>query len=515
VSERIQTAEEVRYLQTLRRWREHRRLSKAEFARRIAYDPSRVSHIEAGRHPPTEQFTRQAEAVLQTGGELWACWEAIATSRFGLTTRPSERELRTVDFVTWLANHSDATFQSVYGSVCALVDRLEAEPPSIRLDRSQARRTASRSRLAQAVRAYYEPGPSPGGFYRATVGDSAHLTSVITRPEWLDIAVPLGGPKELCRFVNPHGASTTQLDATGLDAAVHRLADAEVHGTVMMNNPLYRLMAVDLDGNGLEAEFTTAAFAEHAMTSELIEGELIDSVDGADELPLRDAYLPTIQSAFALDERTCVGGAVSLLAVARNRPDGVRDYVLLVQERSSAVLNLAGKLAVLPKGFHQPTGEPASEVQLSATIRREFEEELLGREDLEQIAASERHHVDLTHPRQLTDAMTSLLNQPESYRTECTGFGFNMVTGNYEFAGLVVIEDPEWWNQYGHLLATNWEAERIHRYSSLDTTGLEALTRDPRWGNESLFSLLQGLRRLAQTDTDSRTACPPIEVSLT
>ena len=81
---------------------------------------------------------------------------------------------------------------------------------------------------------------------------------------------------------------------------------------------------------------------------------------GNSALPLRDRYLPSIESAFALPDRACVGGAVSLFAAARRRPDGVRDYVLFVQERSSTVLNLAGKLAVVPKGFHQPTGEPAS-----------------------------------------------------------------------------------------------------------------------------------------------------------
>jgi hypothetical protein len=87
-----------------------------------------------------------------------------------------------------------------------------------------------------------------------------------------------------------------------------------------------------------------------------------------------------------------------------------------------------------------------------------------------------------------------------------------MVTGNYEFACLTVIEDPTWWDRYGHLLATNWEAERVHRYSTLDTEGLEALVADPRWGNESLFSLLQGLRRLGEIDQDGRTTCPSVEV---
>jgi hypothetical protein len=208
-----------------------------------------------------------------------------------------------------------------------------------------------------------------------------------------------------------------------------------------------------------------------------------------------------------------VGGAVSLFAAARRRPKRRSDYVMFVQERSSTVLNLAGKLAVLPKGFHQPTGEPADEAQLSVTLRREMEEELLGRQDLEQVGRS-THHVDLLHAQRLTEPMSWLLDRAGALRTECTGFGFNLVTGNYEFACLIVVEDEEWWERFGHLVETNWEAERVHRYSSLDTAGLTALVADPRWGNESLFSLLQGLRRLGESGDPSRLGLPTIDIDM-
>ena len=95
---------------------------------------------------------------------------------------------------------------------------------------------------------------------------------------------------------------------------------------------------------------------------------------------------------------------------------------------------------------------------------------------------------------------------------ECTGFGINLVTGNYEFACLVVVEDDAWWERFGHLVESNWEAERVHRHSSLDTAGLQALVADPGWGNESLFSYLQGLRRLAEVGEAERVAIPTIEL---
>lgn len=126
----------------------------------------------------------------------------------------------------------------------------------------------------------------------------------------------------------------------------------------MVNNPLYRLLDLDMGADRLAGTVTTVDFAEHALTSELVEGELIHAIGSSrDDLPLRDRYLPSVESVFALAERACVSGPVSLLAVARRRADGQRDYVMFAQECSGAVLNLAGKLAVVPKGFHQP---PAS-----------------------------------------------------------------------------------------------------------------------------------------------------------
>ena len=37
----------------------------------MGFDPSYVSHVEARRHRPTEDFARRAEAVLKTGGAIW------------------------------------------------------------------------------------------------------------------------------------------------------------------------------------------------------------------------------------------------------------------------------------------------------------------------------------------------------------------------------------------------------------------------------------------------------------
>jgi hypothetical protein len=102
------------------------------------------------------------------------------------------------------------------------------------------------------------------------------------------------------------------------------------------------------------------------------------------------------------------------------------------------------------------------------------------------------------HPSRLSEPMRWLTGVPGALRMECTGFGLNLVSGNYEFASLIVIDDEEFWAKYGGQIEANWESSSLRRYSSLDSSLLTALIADVAWSNEGLFALLQGLRRLSQ-----------------
>ena len=93
---------------------------------------------------------------------------------------------------------------------------------------------------------------------------------------------------------------------------------------------------------------------------------------------------------------------------------------------------------------------------------------------------------------------------------ECTGFGLNLMSGNFEFASLIVIDDEEFWTRFGGQIEANWEASALRQYSSLDRAMLDALITDRAWSNEGLFALLQGLRRLNQLG-GSRVDVPTIE----
>ncbi|MFE2106563.1 multiprotein-bridging factor 1 family protein [Kitasatospora sp. NPDC059463] len=75
-------------------WREVRGLPKRELARQMGFDPSYVSHMESGRHKPTEDFGRRAEEILNAGKAIWRRWleyEAAKSRAAPSPTPPAPR----------------------------------------------------------------------------------------------------------------------------------------------------------------------------------------------------------------------------------------------------------------------------------------------------------------------------------------------------------------------------------------------------------------------------------------
>ena len=214
-----------------------------------------------------------------------------------------------------------------------------------------------------------------------------------------------------------------------------------------------------------------------------------------------------------LGDRLCAGGALALTAIARaGGPHQPADYLLLVQERSGRVLNAARRLAVTPKGFHQPMADYRHDTRIAFTLMREMEEELFGREEVDN-TTNQQLTADPMHPKRLTRPMRWLTKVASRLTIEATGFGLNLVSGNYECANLVVINDEKFWDRYGGDIEANWETDSLRRYSSRDRELLSELIRDPAWSNEGLFALLEGLRRLTQRAPD-RVNLPSIDWTL-
>jgi hypothetical protein len=441
-------------------------------------------------------------------------------------------DVRSINFIEWIAEHSRLSVAEAHDRLTTRIRDIQNLPESARHQRAYTRSHLTRDQLVAALEQYYAASSHENcGLYRAHVGGRTLLTSLLTKPGWLQTRVPLGTPAEHFRFIPPAAAPipTSPLEGELLDAAIDRLAQAELLTTVLVDNPIYQLLKVAIEPARLLATVTLINFATYALTMDLLEAELVDTLAditghiatttrkaGRLHLPLRNAYLASVSHALDFERRICAGGPVVLLAAARPRGRTGRrppDYALLVQERSPRVLNVVGRLAVIPKAFHGPIVEPSAEADLSTSVHRELEEELLGRDELGNVFDQGLRKVDPFHTDLLSEPLRWLLDHqdPSAYRLECVGFGVNLLTGNYEFPCLMVINDEEWWARFGGQIEANWEIRRVRLYSSRDAAGLQDLMHDPRWSNEGLFAFIEGLRRLAELDTASRVTVPEID----
>jgi len=346
-------------------------------------------------------------------------------------------------------------------------------------------------------------------------GDATVGTSVVTRPEWLDLGCVLSAGTDRLRFSASLSKPLARLDKWSAERAVDRLAETLAIGTRLIDLPLYWLAELDVSGGKVAGRLGVTRFAHFGLTLDLLEGELLGAIaNGTSALPLRDKYLPDMASVVDFSRRLCVGGVVAVCAIARpSGPHGDADYLMLAQRRSGHVVNAARRLAVIPRGFHQPLADYREDARIRVTLLREMEEELFGRDDVDNTTGDQRS-ADPMHPSRLSEPMTWLLDHPDRLRLECTGIGLNTVNGNYDLACLIVIDDEQFWQRYGGLIEANWESSSLHRYSSRDPESIAELITDDAWTVEGPFALTQGLRRLATTG-GNRVDLPDITWNLT
>jgi hypothetical protein len=300
---------------------------------------------------------------------------------------------------------------------------------------------------------YYRDRSSGHGRYSACYGqDSEILTSVLTRPDWLDLDCPLTAACDRLTLTSA-ADNDLSLDEQAAGAAAQRLAETLATGTRLVDMPLFRLLHIDVGEGAIAGSVAVTQFAHYALTMDLLEGELIDALTAGlsphpGSLPLRDRYLPDLASVLGVADRLCAGGTLALCEIARPASPyrGPADYVLLIQERSADVVNAARRLAVIPKGFHQPMTDFRADARIGATLRRETEEELFGREDIDN-TITKPYAADPMHPTRLSEPMRWLTEAPGRLRIECTGFGLNLVSGNFEFPCLIVIDAEDFWSR--------------------------------------------------------------------
>ena len=377
--------------------------------------------------------------------------------------------------------------------------------------------------MASTLAEFYRVADSDLMTFGAECGDAPRIdTSIVSRPEWLNLRLVLGTGRDNLRLRPSAAATEVALDDVAASAAADRVAQVVALDTRMANGPVYQLRQLEISEDHLAGDVSLTDFTTYALTMDLLEREIHDAIVDADaltpgRLPLRARLLPSLDSVMDIGSRMCVGGPLALFAAARPRGRfraGQPDYMLLVQQRSNRVVNAAGRLSVLPKSFHEPLIDFSDDAQLSATLERELEAELFGREEVDATLGS-RRHAEPFHISRLSEPMRWLIDHSDTdqWRMECTGFGLNLVSGNFEFASLIVIDDEEWWERFGGHVEANWETQGLRRYSSRDEDALEDLVHDEAWSNEGLFSFVQGLTRLKETG-GNRVQLPTMNVEV-
>ena len=303
---------------------------------------------------------------------------------------PLRNDVDASDFgsaLDWLDEHAGWSPVTAKHKVRSRLARLSAGEL---LDRNARRSRVRRSEVAGALADYYGQSSADCSLYNVACDGNDFLTSIVTRPEWIDFGCPVTPDCDLLTLDECEPSTGPDLDTK---RAVHRLAEAAALDVRLTNAPLYRLQDVDLTNGSISGSVGLTPFVEYALTADLLEGELLDAISAGQStrpgrLSLRNEYLPDFAAVLDLPGRICAGGPLALCAIARPADPyrGPADFALLVQERSGSVLNAAGQLAVIPKGFHQPLKEPRAEARIGATLRRELEEELFGRAEVDSTA---------------------------------------------------------------------------------------------------------------------------------
>lgn len=380
-------------------------------------------------------------------------------------------------------------------------------------DRVRARAGLDRGLAGEMVRSYY--AEFPDGFGTVEITGDPHVlpTTMLSTPAWLTLRDDLREGAQMFELDQGFVILAEPVTVDIAERALQRVAEIIISRTRFIDAPTYLILTPPVAGEVVSSSFGIGSFARYALTWDLLEAEVADlSLGVTQHLTLRDALLPTVQATLETRSRICVGGAQALCAFARPEMRGMpADFLLLVQERSPRVVNATGRLAVIPKCFHQPINDPRAEVSVGQTLLRELEEELFGRTELEAGARAEQA-ADPMHSGRLSEPMRWLSHSAD-WQLQLTGFGFNLMSGNYEFAALMAVHDEHFWVEHGGTIQANWEVSRLRAISSRDRAGIAALLSERGWSDEGLVAFSLGLKRLAELSPE-RVALPPFEIGV-
>ncbi len=139
----------------------------------------------------------------------------------------------------WLDRHagwSDGTTRRRVAETLAGLDQRTLR------DRGNRRGKISRGDIAHALTRYYSPAGDDDTTYRVICAGHGIDTSLLTRPAWLDLALPYGSGRDSLTLVSATFSDSTRLDTVAADAAVVRLAETLAMELRLTNTRIYRML---------------------------------------------------------------------------------------------------------------------------------------------------------------------------------------------------------------------------------------------------------------------------------
>jgi transcriptional regulator with XRE-family HTH domain len=414
------------------------------------------------------------------------------------------------------------TSRDLVMAVHAARRRLQAESEdtnAAQQRRYNAVRISSERLAARTLTQYYTPASLAQHnltTYAVRIDGLPINVPVAYKAEWAGLAIKLGGSHERRRLVK----EVAQDAEVPMEMVARTFAGIAQREGKIWNDPIYRLVDVNITAQDIEVSFTLDEYLRYAFTTGMLPKELDEAIITADFnidnviarkrelLPLREELLPDSASLLDFQSRMCAGGVQVLFAMAC--PDN--NFFIPLQRRSEKVADKPGLMSLIPRAMHQPMVEAAAELSLSSTTKRELYEELFGGTE------TERGVHQLMHDWYIRECVPLLWlhDHPESYVVECVSFGLPLTWGNYEFGILVAVFDEEFWARYGHKLALSWESktsvvDRINVFSK-DSQKVSELIKTGEWDEGSLYPFIEGLKRLSVLEP-TRVRLPDIEAT--
>ena len=349
----------------------------------------------------------------------------------------------------------------------------------------------------------------------AFVGKRSELTAI----------VPIPVPSHSALHFGNHSLIGSQIPiiSMNMNDLSRELAELVARGIKIYDRPVYALESFNFNQNSWNAEFRLDSYINWRLKFGILQEELFQALIDTNYsintvlqnrnlyLTQRDNLLPSSGNMFASPScRLAAGGPAILCAFYRKE---FNDYAIPIKRRSHKMGSGPGMLGVIPQGFHQHSSSASEELSFILTMFRELFEELFGGTDAE---------VNTT--RVVGDWFLSPEHPPlqwftnsKDYRIYITGFGSDLTSGSFDISMLLVIDDPDYWNQFRTYMKLNWEFAGLSDHapspfvSSSDSNELRRLILLREWAQSALFSFVRGLLVLNDTSPYGRVSLPEIE----